>query len=177
MSKRWTLEDLNNLPVVKVKDHTAPMPANRSIVITGPVKKTGINIPNNIPGIKEDDIQRQYFKWFGYQYPEYCKRIFHIPNGGFRDKKTVYSKRAGKNITYSPTAQKLKQQGTLAGVWDIFLSVPKKGFSGMYIETKAGKNGLSEHQKVFMEANKEDYLFSVCYNIDEFRTAVNNYLL
>src|ERR1035437_10102229 len=174
-NRRWTLEDLQKLPVRIVKDYTQ-LPNNRTIVIedANQPKKYSTKLGNNIP-IKEDDIQRECFTWFKYQYPDYCKRIFHIPNGGFRDKKTIYSKKAGKEITYSPAAQRLQRQGTLAGVWDIFLSVPKKGFSGMYIEMKAGKNTLSDLQQEFMEANKDDYLFKVCYSLDDFELEINNY--
>lgn len=58
----------------------------------------------------------------------------------------------------------------------IFLSVPRQGFSGMFIEMKAGKNKLSESQQEFKSANDRDYLFKVCYNLDEFKSEINEYL-
>ena len=61
-------------------------------------------------------------------------------------------------------------------VWDIFLSVPKFGFSGMFIEMKAGKNTLTESQVEFMDANDKDYLFKVCYSVDEFKKEIDKYL-
>lgn len=116
---------------------------------------------DHFKNMSEADIQRQCFSWFGFQHREYSKRIFAIPNGGKRD---------------IVTAVKLKQQGTLSGAWDIFLSVPKQRYSGLFIEMKAGKNKLTENQVEFMEANKNDYLFRVCYSLEDFKREVNNYL-
>lgn len=159
----WTANDIERLK-------------NKGLTISRPVVKNTVNnIPKNIPGQLEDAVQRQCFAWFKFQYPAYHHRIFHIPNGGKRDKKTYVNKK-NKTVTYSPTAKKLKDQGALAGVWDIFLSVPKFGFSGMFIEMKAGKNSLTDSQKEFREANDRDYLFKVCYSLAEFKTEFDKYL-
>lgn len=84
-----------------------------------------------------------------------------IPNGGKRD---------------LITAVKMKQTGTLAGAWDLFLSIPKGGYSGLYIEMKALKGKLTDHQKEFQEANKNDYAFEVCHSLEEFQKSIEQYL-
>jgi hypothetical protein len=66
--------------------------------------------------------------------------IFAIPNGDKRNK---------------ATAAKLKREGVLAGVWDLFLPVYTiKGdteYNGLWIEVKVGSDRLSPKQKAFGE--------------------------
>lgn len=93
-------------------------------------------------------------------YPKYRGRLFAIPNGGFRNKST---------------AVKLKKEGVLAGVWDIFLSVPTSEYGGLFIELKYGRNKLTEYQKAFRQANT-GYKYEVVYTVDEFIKAVSTYL-
>ncbi len=42
-----------------------------------------------------------------------------------------------------------KAEGLLAGVWDIFVTIPTAHYHGLYIEFKAGKNTLTEAQEEF----------------------------
>lgn len=63
-------------------------------------------------------------------YPE-LKWMFAIPNGGRR---------------HIAVAVKLKAEGVKAGVPDVCLPVPRKGFGGLYIELKAGKNKPTPNQ-------------------------------
>ena len=82
---------------------------------------------------------------------DFCRRypgaewIFAVPNGDKRNK---------------ATAAKLKREGVLAGVWDLFLPVCKEQwdgwakfipYNGLWIEVKAGKDRLSSKQKAFGE--------------------------
>jgi hypothetical protein len=60
----------------------------------------------------------QRVQWF---LPEYAPLIFHIPNGGKRDKKT---------------AMVLKRMGVRAGVPDLFIAVPRDGYHGCFVEVK-----------------------------------------
>lgn len=109
----------------------------------------------------EEHLQRECVRLFRYMHQPLQWRMFAIPNGGQRDK---------------VVAAKMKLTGTLSGVWDLFLSVPRNGFSGLFIEMKHGKNKLTDNQAKFQSENAKDYAFEVVYNIDQFITAINNYL-
>lgn len=69
-----------------------------------------------------------------------------IPNGGLRTK---------------GTAAKVKMEGALSGVWDLFLPVPVETkdpyftWHGLYLEAKAGKNTLTPEQEAFGERRIE----------------------
>jgi hypothetical protein len=88
--------------------------------------------------------------------------LFAIPNGGLR------------NIR---TAMRLKKEGTLAGVPDLFLSIPRNDWHGFYIEMKAGKNKLTEEQEKFFTASqKHNYKCQVVRSLDQFMREVSFYL-
>jgi hypothetical protein len=73
-----------------------------------------------------------------------------IPNGGKRGK---------------VTAAKMKAEGQLAGVPDLFLPAARRGYHGMYIEMKAGYNRPTPSQKEMMDALAESgYYCVVCYS-------------
>ena len=83
------------------------------------------------------------------KYPE-LEMMFHIPNGGTRNK---------------IEAGHLKAQGVKAGVPDICLPVPRGRFHGLWIEMKLGNNKPSDHQERWM--NKlwiQGYYVQVCYS-------------
>jgi len=88
-------------------------------------------------------------------------RLFAIPNGGKR------------NVI---EAMNLKRQGVLSGAWDLLLTIPKKGHSGLFIEMKVGYNQLTVNQVEFQDANAMDYAFEVCYTFEEFVKAIKEYL-
>ena len=111
----------------------------------------------------ESQHQKALFQWIRLKQNEdkrYSK-IFAVPNGGKRDIKT---------------ATNLKLEGVKAGVWDIFIPIPHKGFSGMFIEMKANNNKLTKHQKAFRDGLEELYNFEVCYNWLEAKEVIESYL-
>ena len=111
---------------------------------------------------KESELQKSCVKWFRLQYPHYKMLLFAIPNGGQR------------NII---TATRLKAEGALAGVSDLFLSIPKKGFAGFYIEMKSGDNKLTEKQEDFFNAvQKFNYKTQVIRTFDQFTREIQFYL-
>ena len=57
----------------------------------------------------EDDLQVQCVRWFYLQYPKLD--LFHIPNGGSRNRKI-----SKKGVVYSPEATRFKAMGVRAGV-------------------------------------------------------------
>lgn len=100
------------------------------------------------------------------QYPQ-LKWLFHIPNGGFRDK---------------ITAAKLKAQGVKAGVPDICLPVKKYlyhefTYCGLYIELKVGKNKATKEQEEWLaHLFEQGYDVAVCHGWEEARDKILKYL-
>lgn len=108
----------------------------------------------------ESDLQKNCVKWFRFAYPQFI--IFSIPNGGSR------------NVI---EAVRLKDEGVLAGVSDLFIPKPTRTFGGLFIEMKAPGGKVSEAQKSFMiKMLSLGYECKVCHSFDEFREAVDNYL-
>lgn len=75
----------------------------------------------------EEQEQIAIFRWATMQEGQYpvLRYMYHIPNGGHRNK---------------VTAGRLKAAGVKRGVPDICLPFPLGGYAGLYIELKAGKN-------------------------------------
>lgn len=108
----------------------------------------------------EHQEQVALIKWFRMQYPRLI--MFAIPNGGVR------------NIV---TAIKLKDEGVLAGVSDLFLMKANATHHGLFIEMKAAKGKVSDTQKYFIEqARAQGYAACVCFGFEEAQAAINNYL-
>lgn len=83
------------------------------------------------------------------QHPE-LTLIYAIPNGGKR---------------HVGVARKLKAEGVRAGVADIHVPIPRRGFYGMWVEMKYGKNKLTIDQRVFLAAmSNRGYCTAVCYS-------------
>jgi hypothetical protein len=111
---------------------------------------------------KEHIEQRMLIQWFRFQYPKLVKCLWAIPNGGIRHIKT---------------AIKLKREGVLAGVADLFLMIPKKNFHGLFIEMKAKNGKLQDNQKEFLDlAISMGYESKVCYGFDDAKKIIINYL-
>jgi len=108
--------------------------------------------------------QEALIEWSGWQqgtFPE-LKLLFHIPNGGSRNKLE---------------AANLKRQGVKAGVPDLCLPVARNGFHGLYIEMKYGKNTTTDSQDEWLEDLKEQgYFTAVCYGAEEAEKVLLNYL-
>ena len=88
----------------------------------------------NISGVgSESSEQKAFFRWWGmmkHRWPNYI--CFAIPNGGRRD---------------AITGARLRLEGVLAGVPDIFLAKAASGKYGMFIEMKTKRGRLSERQR------------------------------
>lgn len=108
----------------------------------------------------EHQLQVNCVNWFRYQYPNVL--IMAIPNGGNR------------NLI---TAMKLKAEGVVSGVPDLFIPVSNGKYHGMFIEMKYGKNKPSENQIKIMDILlKNGYECKVIYTIEKFIEEVNKYL-
>ena len=95
------------------------------------------------------------------KYPE-LKNLFAIPNGGARD---------------IVTGRKLKDEGVVAGVPDLFLAVPRGRYHGLFIEMKVKPNKPNAKQaEVMRSLESQEYAVKVCYGAGEAITVLENYL-
>lgn len=112
----------------------------------------------------EAQEQRAFFVWLrlhARQFPE-LQWVHAIPNG-----LRLGPKRGGEAV----------ELGLTAGVWDVFVPVPSSGCHGLYIELKAGRNGLTDEQAAFRAALEPlGFRFAVCRSWLEARVAVTEYL-
>ncbi len=110
----------------------------------------------------EAALQQVCVNWFRYQYPLISRLLVAVPNGGSR------------NIA---EAKNLKKQGVMPGVADLLLLKPSNGYGCLGIEMKYEKGKQSENQKSWEnDFVKHGNLYVVCRSVDEFISAVNNYL-
>lgn len=110
----------------------------------------------------ESDLQVACVNWFRAAYPHLRMLLFAIPNGGKRS---------------IATAARMKKEGVVSGVSDLFLSVPKGEWHGFYIEMKAGDNKMTGNQEVFFQyAKKWGYKCEVVNSFDKFVREVEFYL-
>lgn len=111
---------------------------------------------------REHNVQVALIAWFRLQYPALAKHLFAIPNGGAR---------------HPVTAAKLKAEGVLPGVADLFLIKSSNGYPGLFLELKADKGRVSDHQSAFLErAAAEGYCTRVAFGLDEAIAAIKEYL-
>jgi hypothetical protein len=126
----------------------------------------------------EHDEQAAVINWAQFltgQYPE-LGLLFAIPNGA----KLPYFEarsRSGKKYRWSPEAEKLKAEGLKPGVPDLFLPVARKGYNGLFIELKYGRNKPSEQQVAYLDAlSAQGYLAVVCWGAEEAIETITEYL-
>jgi len=114
--------------------------------------------------MREASEQAALFERLAYnrkRYPE-SELLFHIPNGGKRDKRE---------------AAYMKKQGVKAGVPDLCLPVARGGFHGLFIELKVGKNEPTEKQRWWLDnLRHRGYAVCVCYSADEAYMQIKEYL-
>ncbi|MCI0420954.1 MAG: hypothetical protein L0312_17270, partial [Acidobacteria bacterium] len=90
---------------------------------------------------KPRELERQYqvalIKWvksIKEAYPV-LKLLYAVPNGGYRN---LY------------VARKLKSEGVMAGVADLCLPAPRRGYHGLYLEMKSEMGVTTKEQKAFL---------------------------
>ena len=116
---------------------------------------------NKNPTPTEHEEQVTLFTWFRMRYANML--MYAIPNGGARS---------------SITGARLRDEGVLAGVPDIFLPCPSGGKHGLYIEMKRQKGGrVSAPQKAVMQALRmQGYEVAVCHGWQDARGCIEQYL-
>lgn len=110
----------------------------------------------------ESQIQHSCLTWFRLQYPSLSLLMFAVPNGGKRDAKT---------------GARMKYEGSIRGVADLILLIPKKGFASLCIEMKTPKGIQSEYQlKWKRAAENARNKYVICHSLQEFIDEVKSYL-
>ena len=111
---------------------------------------------------QEQEALFRWAQWLSGKYPE-LKLMHHIPNGGSRN---------------PVEAARLKAQGVLAGIPDIFLPAARGEYHGLYIEMKRQKGGrLSEDQKIMIDALRhQGYRVVVCRGCEDAMNVIKSYL-
>ena len=111
----------------------------------------------------ELDEQKALFDWW--KRTPYARRLvmYHIPNGGRRDK---------------IAGARLKAEGVVAGVPDVFLASPRQGVHGLYIEMKRQRGGTVQatQKKLIAALRQAGYRVEVCKGWWEAREVIENYL-
>ena len=114
---------------------------------------------------KESDHQQALFAWAKLaqtKHPE-LSLLHAIGNGNAR--------------TNAIQGARMKREGVLAGVSDIFLPVSRGGYHGLYIELKVKGNTTSPSQKWWIaEVGKQGYLAKVCFGWIETKVIIEEYL-
>lgn len=114
------------------------------------------------PRHKEDDLQMNCVRWFDLRFPQRAIRLHHSPNGGRRDARE---------------AARFKKMGVRPGFPDLELNIPSRGWHGLYIELKTKNGRLSEYQKEYLAALKnDDYRCEVCRSLEDFQSVIYDYL-
>ncbi len=115
------------------------------------------------PSNEEHQIQCACVRWFAYQYPQLNGRLFAVPNGGKRSRKT---------------ASEMKAEGVVSGVSDLILLKSNRDYGALLIEMKTPKGSQTDTQKKWQQTITADggYKYVVCRSLDDFMREVNDYL-
>lgn len=119
----------------------------------------------------ESNEQKAVIKWARLAQREYpCLKWLHCSLSGVK-------------LRSVQEGARLKAEGMVAGICDLFLPYPNNNYTGLYIEMKKrnikgqSKGIVSEAQKDFIEyANIVGYKAVVCYGADEAITTIKEYL-
>ena len=113
----------------------------------------------------ESQEQKNLILWWGMMRQHLAPNVllYAIPNGGARS---------------LATGARLKSEGVLAGVPDLFLACARSGRHGLYIELKRRKGGrVSQSQRgLFPLLEAQGYGVAVCHGWKEAAEAVTAYL-
>lgn len=119
----------------------------------------------------ESNEQKAVIKWARLAQREYpCLKWLHCSLSGVK-------------LRSAQEGARLKAEGMVAGISDIYLPYPNGKYAGLYIEMKKrnikgqSKGVVSQAQKEFIDyANSVGYKAVVCYGADEAITTIKKYL-
>lgn len=110
----------------------------------------------------EQGHQTALFVWAQQSNIQELKWLFHIPNGGKRDKRE---------------AGRLKAAGVKPGVFDLFLPVARGGYHGLWVEMKRKGGYASDDQVQFDHGmTSAGYDTAVCIGWETARDYILAYL-
>lgn len=120
---------------------------------------------NKLPVPTEAQEQITLMNWAALQsgkYPE-LKLLYHVPNGGSRNK---------------AEAGRLRAEGVKAGVPDLCLPVARGEYHGLYIELKRQRGGrASGNQVEWLDAlSRQGYKVALCYGWEAAAGTILRYL-
>ena len=120
------------------------------------------SIMKSKPLATESQEQRALIHWARLQSaPEY-KLLHSIPNGGLRNK---------------ATAGRMKAEGVLPGIPDLFLPVARANWHGLYIEMKSEGGRLSRSQRdICSRLVGQRYFVGECHGWEMARDLIKWYL-
>ncbi|MFP1683361.1 VRR-NUC domain-containing protein [Alloalcanivorax sp. C16-1] len=118
---------------------------------------------NSLAGPTEHQEQAVVVRWFDMQYPDITGRLFAVPNGGDR---------------HRAVAGKLKAEGVRPGVPDLWLPVPRRGFSGLVIEMKRRKGGKPSPEQLDWLAwlAEQGFMTVICAGAEAAIESIRGYL-
>ncbi|MBR1785295.1 MAG: VRR-NUC domain-containing protein [Bacteroidales bacterium] len=110
----------------------------------------------------ESKLQQSCVRYFRLAFPKYAHLLFAVPNGV---------------ATTATQGRILKAEGMMAGVADLILLVPRKGYGAMCLEMKTAKGIQCETQKIWqVECERAGNRYVVVRSFDQFREVVVDYL-
>ena len=113
----------------------------------------------------ESQLQQSCKEWFDLQYPKLQKLLFAVPNGGYRD---------------GFEAKIMKAEGVVAGVSDMILLIPRRGFGSLCIEfkTNIGRIGRQSEQQKEWQIAAETWgnKYVVIRTFEGFKKVIEEYL-
>lgn len=114
------------------------------------------------PTDEEHRTQVACVRWFRLAHPTLAPLLFAIPNGGRRD---------------AATGARLRDEGVVAGVADLFLAAANSACHGLFIEMKTRTGRQQPSQRDFEQSvTAQGYQYSLCRSLDEFMRVVQEYL-
>ena len=117
---------------------------------------------------EESQIQKGCVLWFRKQYRKLRFLLFAIPNGAMLN---------GTQSQRAMSGKRMKEEGVVSGVADLFLSVPSGDVCGLYIEMKTKTGRQTDSQKEFEQSVLEaGYGYVICRSLEQFQDVVRNYL-
>ena len=100
-----------------------------------------------------------------------------LAQGQHPELKLLHAIGNGNGRTSVIQGARMKREGVLAGVSDIFLPVSWGGYHGLYIELKVKGNTTTPSQKWWIaETSKQGYYSTVCFGWIEAKEIIARYL-
>jgi len=113
---------------------------------------------------QEHEEQKALFEWSALKSRSdpRLELLFAIPNGGHR---------------HIAVAKRMKAEGVKRGVPDIMLPLACGKYHGLFVELKAAKGRVSDHQHHWLSRlTEEGYWAEVCYGCEEAIRTIEVYL-